>query len=159
MHHTLHPCRPRRNARSAAVSKHPADSAKRGVSRSDIPFFVPDSHLQRKVFDNVVTIHYGDPMQGQLSEGKKRYYLSLTEERVKHLKGLIKGLGLPKSVLSMLVDGSIETIIPAFEALKEIKDSGRKDFSEAEFTALMLKTIATAHLASDKQLKLFDTKE
>lgn len=95
-------------------------------------------------------------MRGKLSEGKKRYYLSLTEERVQHLQGLIKCLGLPKSVLSMVVDGSLETIIPAFEALKEIKESGRKDFSQAEFTALMLNTIAAAHLASDKQLKLFD---
>ena len=80
----------------------------------------------------------------------------MTEERFVHFQGLIKGLGLPKSVLSMVVDASIETIIPAFEALKEIKESGRKDLSQAEFTSMMLNTIAAAHIASDKQLKLFD---
>jgi len=98
-------------------------------------------------------------MRGKLSEGKKRFYLSLNEERVAHLQGLIKGLGLPKPVLSMVVDASLETIIPAFEALKEIKESGRKDLSQAEFTALMLNTIATAHLASDKPKLFDDTKD
>jgi hypothetical protein len=120
------------------------------------PLFHPPLPPSKKSFDNAVTIIYGDPMRGKLSEGKKRYYLSLTEERFVHLQGLIKGLGLPKSVLSMVVDASIETIIPAFEALKEIKESGRKDLSQAEFTAMMLNTIAAAHIASDKQLKLFD---
>lgn len=152
----MHPCPGRRNARSAAGRSIQQTPQRGGVSRSGIPFFVPDCHLQGKVFDTSETIYYGDPMQGKLSEGKKRYYLSLTEERVQHLQGLIKSIGLPKSVLSMVVDGSLETIIPAFEALKEIKDSGRKDFSQAEFTAMMLNTIAAAHLASDKQLKLFD---
>jgi len=89
-------------------------------------------------------------MKATLPEGKKRYYLSLTEERVKQLQVIIKELGMPKTMLSLLMDMSLQTLIPSLQAVLDAAKSGR-DMTQAEFTAMILNTAAAAHIASDRE--------
>jgi len=57
---------------------------------------------------------------------KKRYMLTLTEEKMVRLKKVIKELGLPPSILSKMIDDNLEQISDFFEELRDRVNAGEQ---------------------------------
>lgn len=57
---------------------------------------------------------------------KKRYLVSLRQDKAFRLKSQIKQLGLPSGHFSVLLDEHIETLIPIMDMLIEKKKNGEQ---------------------------------
>jgi len=85
-----------------------------------------------------------------VAEGKKRYYLTLTESTYEQYKAILSGMGAPKGTESMLVDeylkGMVHAVLPV---ITRVQHEGRK-LTFGEFMVL----VGTALNAHDDQLRL-----
>lgn len=86
-----------------------------------------------------------------LAPGKKRYYLSLTEETFEQFKSVLSGFGAPRGTESVLVDeyiaGMVRTVLPVVQKAKE---AGR----QVTFGEFMVMIGTALHEIQDDQLKL-----
>jgi hypothetical protein len=57
---------------------------------------------------------------------KKRYMLTLTEEKMVRLKKVIKELGLPPSILSKMIDDNLDQTTEFFEELRDRVKAGEQ---------------------------------
>lgn len=57
---------------------------------------------------------------------KKRYMLTLTEEKMVRLKKVIKELGLPPSILSKMIDENLDQTTDFFEELRDRVKAGEQ---------------------------------
>lgn len=85
------------------------------------------------------------------AEGKKRYYLTMTEDTFEQYKSMLRGMGAPAGTESVLIDeyvrGMVETVLPIVQKAKE---SGR-NVSFGEFMIMVGKAFSEQ---VDEQLKL-----
>ena len=86
-----------------------------------------------------------------VAEGKKRYYLTLTEATYEQYKVILSGMGAPKGTESVLVDeyirGMVETVLPI---VLKAKETGR-NISFREFMMMVGKAFSDQ---VDDQLRL-----
>lgn len=85
-----------------------------------------------------------------IPQGKKRYFLTLTEESFEQYKEILRGMGSPKGTESMLVDEYIKGMVYAVLPVVQRAQKGGKNLTFGEFMVL----IGTALNGFDEQLKL-----
>jgi hypothetical protein len=62
----------------------------------------------------------------EILPGKKRIMLTLTQATFEQLQAYVRDLGLPKSTVSVVIDGAIEQLLPVFETALRAKHEGRQ---------------------------------
>lgn len=87
-----------------------------------------------------------------LAPGKKRYYLTLTEDRWESFKTLLRDMGAPRGMESEAVDEFVAGILPTMQHFWKIKTEQGRTPTIADLMVLLgglLKDIG-----EDEQLKL-----
>jgi len=64
---------------------------------------------------------------------KKRYSLTLTQEKMERLKSVLKELGFPPSAVSQMIDDNLDLLADVFEQILERKKAGE----QLTFTEMM----------------------
>jgi hypothetical protein len=72
-----------------------------------------------------------------IAEGKKRYYLTLNEERFERLKKLFRTVGAKSGMESEIIDQFIAGVLPTVEHLIKIKEEQNREPSLADLMVIL----------------------
>lgn len=89
--------------------------------------------------------------RGQLSPGKKRYYLSLNQAKFEQFKAMLKEIGAPHGIESVVIDDFVKGMVDHIgPVLLKIKEEGRNP----SFGDFMMMVGGAMNELKDEQLSL-----